>query len=145
MNYFEGKGIGKVYTIRINPGEDFLEAVENFIKETGMKFGVVVSGIATFSNCVMHMVTTTTYPPINHFETKKNKPLELSAVSGTIADGEPHLHMVVSDTEYAYSGHVEHGCTVLYLCELVIAEICEGNFKRVPDEYGVYQLASIDA
>lgn len=145
MDYFESKQFGKVYTIRINPGEDFLREVEHFIKQTGMRYGVVVSGIATFSDCVMHMVTTTTYPPVEHFEKMEDKALELSSVAGTIADGKPHLHMVVSDTEYAYSGHVEYGCKVLYLCELVIAEICNGNFKRIPDEHGVNQLVAIDA
>jgi predicted DNA-binding protein with PD1-like motif len=143
MNYFESKQFGKVYTIRINPGEDFLREVENFIEKAGIKYGVVVSGIATFSNCTMHMVTTTSYPPIEHFETMADKALELSSVAGTIADGKPHLHMVVSDTKHAYSGHCEYGCTVLYLCELVIAEISEGNFKRLPDEHGVNQLVSI--
>ncbi|MDR1538389.1 MAG: DNA-binding protein [Clostridiales bacterium] len=144
MEYFEGKRFGKVYTIRINPGEDFLEEVEKFIEKSGVKYGAVVSGIATFSNCVLHMVTTTSYPPVEHFERMENKALELSAASGTIADGKPHIHLVVSDEKYAYSGHCERGCTVLYLCELVIAEIIDGNFKRHPDEHGVNQLVSID-
>lgn len=145
MNYFEGKQFGKIYTIRINPGEDFLESVDRFIEESGLRFGVVVSGIATFSSSSMHMVTTTTYPPVEHVEEVKDKAFELSAVSGVIADGKPHLHMVVSDRNSAYAGHVKYGCTVLYLCELVIAEICGGNFRRVPDEHGVNQLVSIDA
>ncbi len=142
MNYFEGK-IGKLYTIRISPDEDFLGAVEEFVKETGIKHGVVVSGIATFKNCVMHMVTTTTYPPIEYFDRKDDTALELSAVSGVIAGGDIHLHMVVSDKENAYSGHVEHGCQVLYLCELVIAEIPDGNFKREKDEHGINQLVAL--
>ena len=142
MNYFEGT-LGKVYTIRISPEEDFLGAVEQFVKETGMKYGVVVSGIATFKNCVMHMVTTTTYPPVEYFDRKEDTPLELSAVSGVIANGDIHLHMVVSDKDKAYSGHVEHGCQVLYLCELVIAEIPDGNFRRVKNEHGVNQLAAL--
>ncbi len=143
MKYFESDKLGKVYTLRINPGEDFLHEIENFIAQTGIRYGVIVSGIATFSSCTLHMVTTTTYPPIEHFEKWENKPLELSAVSGVIADGKPHIHLVVSDTKAAYSGHCEPGCTVLYLCEVVIAEIPDGNFHRIKDNYGVMQLAHI--
>ena len=144
MRYYESSGFGKVYTLRINPGEDMLLEIENFIKQTGIKYGTIVTGLATFKNCVLHMVTTTGYPAVEHFESWNDKPLELSAISGVIADGAVHIHMVVSDKEYAYSGHCEPGCTVLYLCEIVIAEITDGNFKRIRDSHGVNQLVGID-
>lgn len=144
MRYYESSGFGKVYTIRINPGEDLLEEIERFIAKSGIKYGAIVTGLATFKNCVLHMVTTTGYPAVEHFERWDDKPLELSAISGVIADGVPHIHMVVSDKEYAYSGHCEPGCTVLYLCEIVIAEIVDGNFRRIPDKNGINQLVGID-
>jgi predicted DNA-binding protein with PD1-like motif len=90
------------------------------------------------------MVTTTGYPAVEHFEVWDDKPLELSAISGLIADGQAHIHMVVSDKNVAYSGHCEPGCKILYLCEVVIAEIPDGNFKRVKDEHGINQLVGID-
>ena len=143
MRYFESSGLGKVYTIRINPGEDMLGEIENFIARTGLRYGVILTGLATFKNCVLHMVTTTGYPPVEHFERWEDRPLELSAISGVIADYRPHIHMVVSDKDVAYSGHCEPGCTILYLCEIVIAEIVEGNFRRVPDANGINQLVAI--
>jgi len=144
MRYYESEGFGKVYTLRINPGEDMLGEIENFIIRSGMKYGAIVTGLATFKNCVLHMVTTTGYPAVEHFESWNDKPLELSAISGVIADSVPHIHMVVSDKNVAYSGHCEPGCTVLYLCEIVIVEIKNGNFKRIRDEYGINQLVGID-
>lgn len=144
MRYYESDGFGKVYTLRINPGEDMLKEIENFIAKTGMKYGAVLTGLATFKNCVLHMVTTTGYPAVEHFESWEDKPLELSAISGVIADGTPHIHMVVSDKNYAYSGHCEPGCIVLYLCEIVIAEIKNGNFKRIKDKHGINQLVGLE-
>ena len=144
MRYYESSGFGKVYTLRINPGEDLLKEIECFIEQTGLKYGTVVTGIATFKECTLHMVTTTGYPAVEHFEVWEDKPLELSAISGVIANGVPHLHMVVSDKNYAYSGHVEPGCIILYLCEIVIAEIKDGNFKRIRDNHGLNQLVGID-
>lgn len=57
-----------------------------------------------------------------------------------IADGIPHLHMVVSDHEKAYSGHLEPGCRVLYLCEIVIQEIDEVALVRQKDDKGINKL-----
>ena len=144
MRYFESSGLGKIYTIRIDPGEDMLVEIERFIEKTGIRYGAILTGIATFKDCVLHMVTTTGYPSVQHLETWTDTPLELSAISGVIADGKIHIHMVVSDKNMAYSGHCHPGCNILYLCEIVIAEIKDGNFKRVPNEWGIEQLVAID-
>ena len=144
MKYYVSSGLGKVYTLRINPGEDMLEEIERFIEHSNLKYGVILTGLATFKKCTLHMVTTTTYPAVEHFETWDDKPLELSAISGVIASGVPHIHMVVSDKNVAYSGHCEPGCIVLYLCEIVIAEVIDGNFKRIRDEHNINQLVGID-
>jgi predicted DNA-binding protein with PD1-like motif len=47
------------------------------------------------------------------------------ALNGVIADGEPHLHVVVSMKEQpARAGHLEDGSQVLYLAEVAIL-VCE--------------------
>lgn len=47
-----------------------------------------------------------------------------------VVNGEPHFHMVFTDLEKTYSGHLEEGSTVLYLAELVLAEIKGLDIKR---------------
>jgi len=42
----------------------------------------------------------------------------ISIVMGIIANGEPHLHAVVSDHEVAYAGHLKGGCRMLYLAKI---------------------------
>jgi len=88
------------------------------------------------------MVTTTGYPAVEHFERWEDKPLELSSIDGVIADGKPHLHAVVSDKEKAYSGHLEEGCRVLYLAEIVIVELVGANLSRIYDENHILKLSS---
>ena len=68
----------------------------------------------------MHYILHTDFPPEDAIFTLE-QPLELLSVSGIIADGEPHLHGVVShkDNE-AKGGHIEPGCEVAYLAEIVI-------------------------
>ena len=40
-----------------------------------------------------------------------------------VVDGEPHFHIVFSDLEGTYSGHLEDGSIVFCLVEVVLAEI----------------------
>lgn len=140
MKCFSGEGFGKIYTLRLDKGDYLLESIEEFIKQEGIQNAVIVSGIGTFDYCVMHMVMTTGFPPVEHFEKWEDKPLELSSISGIIADGTPHLHMVVSDNRAAYSGHVEKGCRILYLGEFVIAEMKGFNYHRIKNKNNIWEL-----
>ena len=96
MKYFVENGLVKRVIIRLDTGDMLLESIEQVIKEAGIKDGVVVSGIGTLSDTRIHMVTTTTYPAVEIFPEWKDVPMELSSVSGIIADSVPHLHMVFS-------------------------------------------------
>jgi len=140
MKSFTGNSFGKVHVLRLDRGDFLLESIEEFVKEKNINNAVVLSGIGTLDYCVLHMVTTTGLPPVNHFEKWEDKPLEIASIDGIIADGRPHLHMTVSDHQFAYAGHLEHGCRILYLCELVIAEMDGFDFHRVKNENGLLEL-----
>jgi len=145
MKSFTGTGFGKVHVLRLDRGDYLLESVEALIREQGIQNAVVVSAIGTFDYCAMHMVTTTGLPPVEHFERWEDEPLELSSMDGIIADGVPHFHMVVSDHLYAYSGHVEHGCRILYLGEIVIAEMEGLHFHRIRNRENIWELNEKDS
>ena len=51
-------------------------------------------------------------------------------MDGIVADGEPHFHMTFSDLDKTYSGHLENGCEILYLAEIVLAEIKDLELVR---------------
>ncbi len=140
MEYFSLKHSGRVFAIRFDPGNDLLEGIQAFIQKEGIRDAYVASAIGTLDHCVLHMVMTTGYPPVEHFERWEDRPLEVSSIDGLIAAGGPHLHMVVSDHEKAYSGHLEKGCRVLYLAEVVIVELEGVHLQRVRNEKGILKL-----
>lgn len=140
MRGFAGGLPGRLLVLRLDPGDDVLRCLTAFIAEHNIADGAVVSAIGTLDNCLMHMVTTTGYPPVEHFERWENTALELASIDGIIADGTPHLHAVVSDKEKAYAGHLEEGCTILYLGEIVIQEYTGMALKRVKNERDIYEL-----
>ena len=144
MNYFNARSSGRVFVLRLDPGDLLLESIKTMIQKEAIRDAYVASAIGTLDYCVMHMVMTTGYPPVEYFARWADKPLELSSIDGLIANGVPHFHMVVSDHEKAYSGHLEEGCRVLYLAEIVIVELDGANLTRVRNVQGIQQLIRQD-
>ena len=140
MKSYVAKPGTKLHILRLDTGDDLLGCVNELIENEKIKNGAVISGIGTFDHCVMHMVMTTSFPVVEHFEKWDDKPLELSSVDGLIVDGKPHLHMVVSDYKNAYSGNVEPGCRILYLGELLIMEYIADGLERVKNERGISEI-----
>ena len=129
MRTFLGGGTGRLLVLAFERGEDLLEKTTEQVKQAGIQNGVVISGIGTFDRARLHRVTSFNEKPDEEFITIE-APMELSSVQGIIAGGVPHLHFAFSDLEKTYSGHLEPGCRVLYLAELVIAEIPNMNLER---------------
>lgn len=140
MKSFDAGKIEKVYVLSLDQGEMLLESVREFVEKEHIENGVILSCIGTLDQCVLHMVTTTGYPPVEYFRRWEDYPLELSSVDGFIAGGKPHLHTVISDKDIAFSGHVEEGCRVLYLMEIVIGKLDSAPLSRHPDDKGINKL-----
>lgn len=140
MEYFCTEKPGKVWVLRLDQGDMLLESIREMVGREKIEDGVVVSGIGTLDRCVMHMVTTIGYPPQEYFQVLEDTPMELASLQGVIADGVPHLHMVVGDTKSACAGHLEPGCRILYLGEVVIQELPGFNLHRVPNDRNISRL-----
>jgi len=140
MKYFSTDKMGRIFVLRLDPGDYLLESIKDLIRKEKVKDAVVVSAVGTLDQYRIHMVMTTDYPPENRFEHWKDRPLELASIGGAIANGEPHLHIIVSDSEKAYAGHLEEGCRVLYLAEIVVVELKELNLARVYDDKHLLRL-----
>jgi predicted DNA-binding protein with PD1-like motif len=138
-SFISGK-MGRTHVLRLDPGDMVLESIRSLVAEKGIYNAYIASGIGTLDRCRLYMVATTGYPMEKHHEKWEDTPLEIASIDGFIAGGEPHLHAVVSDHRQAYAGHVEEGCRVLYLCEIVIQEIEGPALKRIMNEKGVNVL-----
>ncbi|NRA38518.1 MAG: DNA-binding protein [Planctomycetes bacterium] len=144
MQYTSSDRIGRTFVISMQAGDYLLESVHDLIAKENIVNAVIVSGIATLDKCRLHMVMTTDYPPVEHFEEWDDTPLELASIQGIIADAQPHLHTVVSDHKQAYAGHLETGCRILYLAELVIVEVLDISLTRRLNDKNIYSLQGKD-
>jgi hypothetical protein len=136
----EHLGPTQLVIVALEPGEMLLESVREAIRKHDIQSGAVVSGIGTLKTCRLHYIEHTEFPPKDKCFTLK-VPLELVSVSGIIADGEPHLHVVVSCGEgHVWAGHLEPESEVAYLAEIAILKFNDLAMVRRLDEARTIRL-----
>ena len=129
----EYTGPTQVVTVGIAPGEMLLESIRQALADQGVRNGVVVSGIGTLKNLRMHYILHTDFPAADEIISIE-RPLELLSVSGVIADGQPHLHVVVScGRDEVYAGHLEDQSEVAYLAEIAVLKCNDLEMVRRRD------------
>ncbi len=121
--------VKKVHILRIDPGEDVLEAVKKFIADADVKQAIVMSGYGTLGAYHLHWVEHNRLPSENTFR-KGEGGIEILAMNGLVVEGEPHIHVALSTQEGAFGGHLEPGCITYVLCEIMFAEIEGATLKR---------------
>jgi len=122
MKYYMGTAGKRVVVLNLLRGDKLLESIRDVCAETGIRYGVITSAIGSLQRVHLHRVTSFAETPEDEYIVLE-KPMELASLQGLIVDGSPHIHMVVSDVERTYTGHLEEGTIVLYLVEISIMEL----------------------
>ncbi|MBN1524050.1 MAG: DNA-binding protein [Spirochaetales bacterium] len=123
MEIIKGKTESTLIFIRFDPKEDLMDGLKKIIEQEHIAAGVVLSGIGCFAKCRIHQVDVSETPDLLN---RKQAYRELSggweigSIQGIIADGEPHLHVTLSEGDKTVSGHLEPGSIVFTLIELSI-------------------------
>ena len=143
MISFCKQGTGRLVVINLERGDLLLESIRDALDSYGIRDAVITSAIGSLSKVVLHRVTGYEPQPVDEFITLE-KPMELASLQGIVVDGHPHFHMVVSDLEQAYTGHLEEGTTTLYLVEISLLELTNAELKRIPDENNIAKLRAKD-
>ena len=127
--------VSRVHILRIDPGEDVLCAVKDFLEETGIQQAIVMGGYGTLAAHCLHWVTHNRIPS-EIFVARSEGGIEILGMNGLVVDGEPHIHVTLATQQGAYGGHMHEGCTAYVLCEIFFAEIAGKKLsrERVPVE-----------
>ena len=132
---------GKSYIVRIDRGEEVLDKLNEFIKETDIK-AATISGIGACSEVELGVYS------VKKREYNKYKyegEFEILSLIGNITqdagDAYIHLHIMISDglaqgAGITVGGHLNK-CIISGTCELRINE-CENAYQRkIDDETGI--------
>lgn len=135
MKDFLGGTVGRSLFVHLTAGDDVLLSIREACRKNNIQTGILTSGIGSMSQIHYHYILSTDEKPRDEFETVKS-PLELINLQGVILEGEPHIHMMATESGHqAYAGHLEEGCLVQYLVEISILEILDAPLGRRADDY----------
>jgi predicted DNA-binding protein with PD1-like motif len=126
---FDSFNLSKIYILRVDPGEDILATVEQFITKANLKQAVVLGGYGTMAAYHLHWVTHNRIPTDNLFR-KGEGGIEILSMNGLVVDGEPHIHITLSNPDGAFGGHLEPGCIAYVVCEIFFGEVEGANLTR---------------
>jgi predicted DNA-binding protein with PD1-like motif len=117
-----------VYAIRLKPGMDLKQALQDFINLRNISAGWIMSCVGSLTRYHLRFANQENGHMQNGF-------FEITSLTGTISVLGNHLHMAVSDNKGSLiGGHVLDGCTIYTTAEVIIGEINDLVFDRVTDE-----------
>jgi predicted DNA-binding protein with PD1-like motif len=119
--------ISQVHLVRLNPGDDIWEMLTQFVRDNGIRDGVILGGIGSLSKYGVHVVKTTNLPP-GDVNFAGEGPFDILSITGLILEGRVHAHICFSDTQKAMGGHLELGCRVLTFCVITIGATRGADF-----------------
>jgi predicted DNA-binding protein with PD1-like motif len=116
--------INNLSLIRLNPGDDVLAGIREAVEKNGIKNAVILSGVGSVVSHHYHVVASSVNPPKEEF-IKGDKPADIVNINGMIINGRVHAHIIHSDKNIAYGGHLESGVRVLTFTVITLAEVDE--------------------
>jgi hypothetical protein len=132
--------ITEVYRVSLDRGALLLESIDEVIKAKGILDGQVIISSGSTQECTYHFVASTALKAQNEYRTVKG-PSEILSGGGIIADGEPHIHIALSNPDKGvYGGHLEKGCRVLYLAEFTVFRYAGPPLIRKSNQNGISLL-----
>ncbi|NLJ25347.1 MAG: DNA-binding protein [Firmicutes bacterium] len=143
MRHFSGGNVERVIVVGLDSGDDLLVSIKRVIETEGIANGVVISGVGSLSKARYHIVEPGDEKPWKDRFIEKAGTIEIESVSGIIANGEPHLHISLSQADEGFGGHLEVGSKVLTLAEIVILEL-SGKMQRIVGKEGFGRIHSMD-
>src|SRR3954464_442961 len=137
---FGPEHITDVYRVSLDRGALLLESIEDVLKTKNIRDGQVIISSGSVQECTYHFVASTALKAQNEYKTVKG-PSEILSGGGIIADGEPHIHIALSNPEKGvYGGHLEKGCRVLYLAEFTVFRYAGSPLTRKSNQNGILLL-----
>jgi predicted DNA-binding protein with PD1-like motif len=97
----------RVVILRMKFETEMLSALERAVKENKIVNGVILSGYGSVRNWQVHQVSNRTLPSKNMFVKDPSAPADIAWMSGMVLNGRLHPHIVLSNPDKAFGGHLE--------------------------------------
>lgn len=116
-------------------GDYIIESLRDYLDQQKIDAALITSGIGSFDICCLHTIRHTDLPPEDVYFTLEG-PIEVGSLLGSVAGGEPHIHVTVHDVanDKLHVGHLEPGSRCAYRVEMGLIVLNGVKTKRVVDD-----------
>jgi predicted DNA-binding protein with PD1-like motif len=131
----------RVHTFRLTPGTDLKDELARLTKAHMLRAGCILSCVGSLSRARLRMPGV-----VGEAEAFRTfvEPMEIVSLTGTLGPDGLHVHVSLSRRDGAcIGGHLVSGCIVNTTAELVIGELPEIEFRRLPDPATGYNELSV--
>jgi predicted DNA-binding protein with PD1-like motif len=141
-----GARAGEIVLVRLAFGDLLLESIQEICRERRLRDGVILTGFGSLTDIAVSGAVGAAFPPRKFYQRTRPRGVEILAMAGVIADYHVHCHLVLSDRNQAFGGHLERGCRVLSLAEIALMRVSGIKLARlVDDTTGQRLLQSVKA
>lgn len=129
MKEFESGRLGRTIVIELERGEKVIESICAALERKNIKNAVILSAVGSIQRLKYHR-------PVDLGEAANDEffdieaPMEIGSLIGSIIGGQAHFHIVAASPDGVYNGHLELGTEVMYLMEVIAAEMEGCNLER---------------
>jgi len=125
----------KTFSIRLKPGQDLREQLEDFIRAANIQAGFIITAVGSINTANLRMSDETK-------EIKFAGKFEIVSLVGTMSQDGLHLHISLSGKDgKVIGGHLLPGCKIHTTAEIIIGELDDLFFTREDDpETGFKEL-----
>ncbi|MFQ3613083.1 MAG: PPC domain-containing DNA-binding protein [Cyanobacteriota bacterium] len=117
----------RIYPLRLCPGQDLKQELEQFARQQPLQAGFVLSAVGSLTQATLRLADQTE----DHLLVER---LEILALNGSLCADGLHLHLTVADCQgKTWGGHLRPGCLIYTTAELVLADSLEHRFSRQLD------------
>jgi predicted DNA-binding protein with PD1-like motif len=134
MLAIQAPGAVRTFMVSFRRGDYVIEELRAMFEREGIDAALITSGIGSFDLCKLHTITNTGLPPEERYIALEG-PIEVGSLQGSVAGGEPHIHIVVHDVarDEMHVGHLEEGSRCCFRLELGVIALDGVKTKRITD------------
>ena len=128
-----GARAGEIVVVRLAYGEFLLESIEEICRKRRIRDGVILTGFGSLTDIAVSGAVGASFPPRKFYRRTRPRGVEILAMAGVIANYHVHCHLVLSDRNRAFGGHLERGCRILSLAEIALMRVTGIKLARLVD------------
>lgn len=130
----DGK-LPRIVVLRFKYQTDLLAGLEQAVREQKIRQAVILAGIGSVRSYHYHAVSNREFPSKNIFVRNPAKPADIAAMNGYVVDGRVHAHVVFSDENQAFGGHLESGTSVFTFAIVTLGVLDDATkFEHLDDK-----------